>query len=103
MIANVRRPLRRLRTSTLTGRPEPKRTSQAKPLLEAAIQKVYGFRPVDDRDIGVRAITTFKVLQDLGGELSALPGRKSVVWITNGFPLQAHFRGLCRNIVVCNV
>jgi VWFA-related protein len=83
--------------------PEQDWTSQTRPLLEAAIQKVYGFRPVDDRDIGVRVVTTFKVLHDLGGELSALPGRKNVVWITNGFPVQANFGGLCRNIVVWNV
>jgi VWFA-related protein len=83
--------------------PDQNWTSQTRPLLEAAIQKVYGFRPVDDRDIGVRVITTFKVLSDLGGQLSALPGRKNVVWITNGFPVQANFGGLCRNIVVWNV
>ena len=73
--------------------PEQNWTSQTKALLDAAIQKVYGFRPVDDRDIGVRVVTTFNVL----------PGRKNVVWITNGFPLQANFGGLCRNIVVWNV
>jgi VWFA-related protein len=83
--------------------PDQNWTSQTKPLLEAAIQKVYGFRPVDDRDIGVRVVTTFKVLRDLGGELSTLPGRKNVVWITNGFPVQANFGGLCRSIVVWNV
>jgi VWFA-related protein len=83
--------------------PDQNWTSQTKPLLESAIQKVYGFRPVDDRDIGVRVITTFKVLRDLGSELSALPGRKNVVWITNGFPIQANFGGLCRNIAVWNV
>jgi len=83
--------------------PDQNWTSQTKPLLDAAIQKVYGFRPVDDQDIGVRVVTTFKVLRDLGGELSTLPGRKDVVWITNGFPVQANFGGLCRNIVVWNV
>jgi VWFA-related protein len=83
--------------------PDPNWTSQAKPLLDAAIQKVYGFRPVDDRDIGVRVVTTFQVLHGLGGDLAALAGRKDVVWITNGFPLQANFGGLCRNIVVFDV
>jgi len=83
--------------------PEQNWTSQTKPLLDAAIQKVYGLRPVDDRDIGVRVVTTLNVLHDLGGELAALPGRKNVVWITNGFPVQANFGGLCRNIVVWNV
>ena len=83
--------------------PDQNWTSQTKPLLDAAIQKVYGFRPVDDRDLGVRVVTTFKVLRDLGSELSTLPGRKNIVWITNGFPIQANFGGLCRNIEVLNV
>jgi VWFA-related protein len=78
-------------------------TTQAKPLLDAAIQKIYGFRPADDRDIGVRVVTTFQVLSELGGQMAALPGRKDVVWITDGFPLQTNFGGLCRNIVVFNV
>jgi VWFA-related protein len=82
---------------------DPNWTSKAKPLLDAAIQRVYGFRPVDDRDIGVRVVTTAQVLYGLGGDLSALPGRKDVVWITNGFRLQTNFGGLCRNIVVFGV
>jgi VWFA-related protein len=84
-------------------KPDENWTSQVKPMLDSAIQKVYGFRPQDDRDIGVRVVTTLKVLHDLGGALSALPGRKDLVWITDGFPLQTNFGGLCRNIVVFNV
>jgi VWFA-related protein len=83
--------------------PDPNWTSQIKPLLDAAIQKVYGIRPVDDRDIGIRAVTTFKVLRDLGGELSSLPGRKNIVWITNAFPLEVRYGGMCRDIKVWNV
>ncbi len=78
-------------------------TGQTKALLEAAIQKVYGFRPIDDSVIGIRVVTTFNVLHDVGAELSALPGRKNVVWITNGFPAQLNFGSLCRDIVVWNV
>jgi hypothetical protein len=58
---------------------------------------------VDDRDIGIRAVTSAKVLRDLGGELAGLPGRKNIVWITNGFPIQVNYGGLCHNIVVWNV
>jgi VWFA-related protein len=83
--------------------PEENWTRQAKLLLDAAIQKVYGFRPVEDRDVGVRAVTTANVLHSLGGDLAALPGRKNVVWVTNGFPLQVNFGGLCHNLVVLNV
>jgi hypothetical protein len=72
-------------------------------MLDAAIQKVYGIRPMDDRDIGVRALTTFKVLRDLGAELAAMPGSKDVVWITNGFPLEVRYGGYCHNIVAWNV
>jgi VWFA-related protein len=83
--------------------PDQNWTSQAKPLLDAAIQKVYGIRPRDDQDVGIRAVTTFNVLRDLGGELAAVPGRKDIVWITNAFPLQIRYGGLCRDIKVWNV
>jgi len=83
--------------------PDANWTSQAKPLLDAAIQKVYGFRPVDDQDIGIRALTTFKALRGMGAELSSLPGRKNIVWITNGFPVEVHYGGRCHDIVAWNV
>ena len=83
--------------------PDENWTGQTKALLEAAIQKVYGFRPIDDSDTGIRVVTTFNVLRDVGVKLSALPGRKNVVWITNGFPAQVNFGSLCRDIVVWNV
>ncbi len=83
--------------------PDENWTGQTKALLEAAIQKVYGFRPVDDSDMGIRVVTTFHVLHDLGAMLSALPGRKDVVWITNGFPARVNFDGRCRDIVVWNL
>jgi VWFA-related protein len=78
-------------------------TSQTKALLQAAIQKVYGFRPIDDSDMGVRVVTTFNILRDVGASLSALPGPRNVVWITNGFPAQINFGSLCRNIPVWNL
>jgi VWFA-related protein len=75
--------------------PDPHWNSQTKPLLDAAMQKFYGFKPPENRGAAI-----FKVLDDLGGELAALPGRKNVVWITSGFPLLVDFRVLCPNMMV---
>ncbi len=86
-----------------TAAPGENWTGRTRALLEAAIQKVYGFRPVDDSDTGIRVVATFNILRDLGAKLSALPGRKDVVWITNGFPVRVNFDGRCRDIVVWNL
>lgn len=78
-------------------------TRDVKQLLDGAIQKVYGFRPQDVRDDGFAAISALNALHDLGALLSTISGRKNLVWITNGFPLQIPFGVLCHNIVVQNV
>jgi VWFA-related protein len=59
-------------------------TRQIHSLFDQAIQKVYGFRPIDDTDAGVRAEVTFRTLGQLAEQLSVLPGRKTIVWITRG-------------------
>ena len=62
----------------------PPWTKQIHPLLDEAIQKVYGFRPMDDRDPGYRAATTFLALSKLQEAFMAVPGPKTIVWITSG-------------------
>jgi VWFA-related protein len=96
-------PIHPLPNSETEPAPDENWTREVKQLLDAAIQKVYGLRPVDDRDVSIRAVTSVNVLHGLGGELAAIAGRKNLVWITNGFPLQINFGGLCHNIVVQNV
>ena len=78
-------------------------TTQSRAMIDAAIQNVYGLRPMDDRDTGVRAVTAYNLLHNLGAAASTLPGRKSVVWITDGMPLNIHYGGVCRDIKVMNV
>jgi len=86
-----------------TARLDENWTTQSKAMIDAAIQNVYGLRPMDDRDIGVRAVTAYTLLHDLGAAASAFPGRKAVVWITDGVPLNVNYGGLCRDIPVLSV
>jgi len=61
-------------------------TRQIHPLLDEAIQKVYGLRPIDDQDRGIRSAVTFRTLGELGRQLTDIPGPKTIVWITAGAP-----------------
>lgn len=55
--------------------------------LQTALKTVFAFKPVDERDIVFRFDTTVKALKTLGGQMMRLPGRKSLVWVTHGVPL----------------
>jgi len=68
-------------------------------MLDAAIEKVYGLRPVDDKDAGARAANTFQALGELAEQLRLLPGPKTLVWITTGVPNWVH-PYVCRDIVL---
>jgi VWFA-related protein len=61
-------------------------TRQIKPLMDGGLRAVMGFRS-PDIDVFVRINMTLSALQALGGELSAIPGRKIIVWITDGVPV----------------
>lgn len=61
-------------------------TQQIKPLMDAALRAVIGFRS-PDMDVFVRTQFTFAALEAVGGELAAIPGRKSIVWVTDGVPV----------------
>ncbi|MGP0075878.1 MAG: hypothetical protein ACLPWF_28510 [Bryobacteraceae bacterium] len=66
-------------------------TQQIKPLMDSALRAVMGFRS-PDIDVFVRIQLTFAALVALGEELSAVPGRKIIVWVTDGVPV-----ALCEN------
>jgi VWFA-related protein len=61
-------------------------TQRIKPLMDGAMRAVMGFRS-PDIDVFVRTQLTFSALVALGGELSAVPGRKIIVWVTDGVPV----------------
>lgn len=60
---------------------------QIKPLLDATMHKVAQIRP-PDIDIAARVQLTFQGLDNLADQLSRIPGRKNIVWITDGVPIE---------------
>jgi VWFA-related protein len=62
-------------------------TRQVKPLLDAAINQVFGIRPVDDKVPSIRVDITYRALDTLASQLARVPGRKDVIWITHGVPI----------------
>jgi VWFA-related protein len=66
-------------------------TKQIKPQLDNALKTVLHNRPVEV-DIAIRTQLTFAALDQMGLELSRVPGRKNLVWVTDGVPI-----GLGRN------
>ena len=64
----------------------PQWTKNIKPIMDAALRTVLRVRPVD-MDVAVRTQLTYRALETLGSWMSATPGRKNVVWITDGVPL----------------
>jgi len=61
-------------------------TRQAKSLMDAAMRRFMQVRPVDI-DVAVRVQLTYTALEELSVELSKVPGRKNLVWITDGVPI----------------
>jgi VWFA-related protein len=61
-------------------------TKQIKPQLDKALKTVLRNRPVEV-DIAIRTQLTFAALEQMGLELSRVPGRKNVVWVTDGVPI----------------
>jgi VWFA-related protein len=75
-------------------KPDTELTPEAEPwtrniggLLQTAFKNVFGFKPIDERDVVVRYQMTINALRDLGGQMKLASGRKSLVWVTHGVPL----------------
>jgi len=73
-------------------------TRRIHPLLDGAIQHVYGVRPMDDRDAGIRAAVTFRTLGELGAQFMKIPGPKAIVWITRGVLNSLHYPYGCKDV-----
>lgn len=65
---------------------EPPWTRQIKALMNEAMHAVLTLRPVDI-DVAIRVQLTYRALDGLAMQLSRVPGRKNIVWITDGVPI----------------
>lgn len=64
-------------------------THHAKPLIDQALRTVLQVRdPGILMDVQYRAELTFNVLNAVAAELSSVPGRKSIVWLSDGVPIE---------------
>ena len=62
-------------------------TRDSKRILDDAIRQVTRVRPTF-MDVALRVQLTYRALETLAAELSRVPGRKNVVWITDGVPIE---------------
>jgi VWFA-related protein len=64
-------------------------TRHAKPLLDQALRTVLQVREPDIVvDVDYRTQLTFLALDAIAAELSSVPGRKSIVWLSDGVPIE---------------
>lgn len=63
-------------------------TRHIKEMMDKALRDVTQVRePMVVQDVQWRADMTFRALDAVGAELSRIPGRKSIVWLSDGVPL----------------
>lgn len=76
----------------LRGAP-PIAPAQLRAELDETVKKLNGFRDMDVFDPGIRADTTFRALAQLGTQMSAIAGQKTLLWVTRGVPLELFIEG----------
>jgi hypothetical protein len=74
-------------------------TPQVRSLLDQAIQNVYRFRLIDDKDFAVRSGKTFLALGEVGQQLARIRGPKTIVWITTGVWNWLDFPYGCKDVL----
>lgn len=63
-------------------------TRHVKEMMDKALHDVLQVRePGVVQDVEWRALMTFRALDVLGADLSRIPGRKSIVWLSDGVPI----------------
>lgn len=70
--------------------------------VEEAARQTMGFRELSSaQNWGLRANKTFSALDWLGSQMAAMPGRKSLIWVTQGPPIvsDAMIRNLAASFV----
>lgn len=60
------------------------------PMLDAALKTVTSFQSPDNYEIKTRVEMTTHALREIGTEMQVMPGRKNLVWMTRGIPLNGH-------------
>jgi VWFA-related protein len=78
---------------------KPPTPAELRAKLADAIHKLSGFRNVDAHDPVLRANTTLQMLNSLGGQMAVIAGRKNLLWVTHGFPMQIQMEGQWLNFV----
>lgn len=63
-------------------------TKDVKALLDRAFRSYTQVRPVEDEDPTYRIILTYGALDAAANELARAPGRKNLVWLTDGVPIE---------------
>lgn len=68
----------------------------AKPSGSGNSLKIWAALPVEDRTatFNGKVLATIAALDKLADGLGRIPGRKSVIWVTNGFPIQLDQRAV---------
>ena len=62
--------------------------------LDDAVRKLNGLRPIDLREDPLfRVDVTFRALEALRTQMASIGGRKSLIWMTHGFPLTTRVPG----------
>lgn len=73
-----------------TTPPDADWASKVPALLDRAIHNVYGLKPQEYRvNVDARVRRSLDLLKDVATDLGAQPGRKSLVWVSHGFPISA--------------
>ena len=62
-------------------------TRQIKPLMAAAMHDVARVRP-PEIDVNLRVDLTYRALGVLALDLARFPGRKNIIWVTDGIPIE---------------
>jgi VWFA-related protein len=62
-------------------------TRRTKPMLDNVMRAVAQVRSVEI-DVFTRILVTFHALETLGARAAAIPGRKNVIWVTDGVPFE---------------
>jgi VWFA-related protein len=62
-------------------------TKKIKPMMDQSLKTVTRARPIEV-DVAIRVQLTFAGLDALAVQLSRVPGRKNLVWVTDGVPIE---------------